>query len=332
MPTSQFPVPVLTADEVFARLAQSELPPIRKSYAAMYSTWFGGITGGITKDPRAMMIPIDDHGFHRGDAVFEAIKCRDGRIYGLDRHLERMERSASRISLRLPRTLQELHEIALETVRVSGLRDCLLRYYVSRGPGGFTTNPYDSVGAQVYLVITAFAPYSAAKYESGVRAKISDFTVKEGFFATVKSCNYLPNVLMKKEAVDSGTDFTISRDEEGRLAEGSTENFAIINHQNEFVVPGFDRTLKGITVSRMMELAERTVRTGLIQAVRNGPITREDVFVAREAMMVGTTLDVLPVTEFEGRPVANGKVGPVCREFKRLLEEDMIDGPLVTRV
>jgi branched-subunit amino acid aminotransferase/4-amino-4-deoxychorismate lyase len=319
-------LPLLTADEVFARLRKSEVPAIRKSYGAMYSSWFGG----IVRDPQIMMIPIDDHGFHRGDAVFEAIKCIEGRIFALDRHLERMERSASRISLKLPRTLKELHEIAIETVRASELRDCLLRYYVSRGPGGFTTNPYDSLGAQVYLVITAFAPYSATKYESGVKVKMSEFTVKESFFATVKSCNYLPNVLMKKEAVDAGVDFTISRDEEGRLAEGSTENFAIINRDNEFIVPGFERTLKGITVSRMMELAESTIKTGLIKAVRNGSITVEDVAEAREAMMVGTTLDILPVTEFAGRKVADGQVGPVCREFRRRLEADMIHGPLVT--
>jgi hypothetical protein len=61
---------------------------------------------------------------------------------------------------------------------------------------------------------------------------------------------------MKKEAVDAGIDFTVSKDEHGYLAEGSTENFAIVSASGELWVPGFERTLKGVTASRIMELAD----------------------------------------------------------------------------
>lgn len=322
-------LPLLSASEVLERMSR-QVPPIRQTYAAMYSSWFGG----IVREPSLMVIPIDDHGFHRGDAVFEAIKCVDGRIYALDRHLERMKRSADAIHLKLPRSLEEMHRIAVETVRASGLRNCYLRYYASRGPGGFTQNPYDSIGAQIYLVITAFKAMPAEKYETGVAIMLSSIRVKEGIFATVKSCNYLPNVLMKKEAVDAGVDFSVSRDEHGWIAEGSTENFAIISKDGELVVPGFERTLKGVTASRLMELAERDlVPRGLLKGVRNGHLTEEDVLSAREAMMLGTTLDVLPVTTFGGRKIGEaGRVGPLCRELQKSLLADMVEGPLVTAI
>lgn len=316
----------LSTDEAARKLLSRKDAP--RNYAAMYSSWLGG----IVTDPALMIIPIDDHGFHRGDAVFEAIKCVNRKMYGLDRHLERMQISAEKISLKIPHDINGLREIALETTKASGLSDVLLRYYCSRGPGGFTTNPYESIGAQVYLVITAFKPYSPAKYEAGATAKISHVKVKEGFFANVKSCNYLPNVLMKKEAVDSGVDFTVTRDEDGNLAEGSTENFAIISKDGEFIVPGFERTLKGVTVFRMMELAEKLQGKLGLKSIRHGHIKEKDVLEAREAMFLGTTLDCLPVTQFEGKQIGSGKAGPIAKAFQEAMVADQVSGPLVTSI
>lgn len=321
------PITVLQTEDILRKLQE---PPhaLRANYFAMYSSWYGG----ITKNPQLMVIPIDDHIVHRGDGVFEAAKAIEHRIYGLDAHLERLAKSAEAIGLTLPHTLSEMKEIVVETVRASEARDCVIRLYVSRGPGGFTANPYECIKSQLYVVITQIKPAPNEAYEKGVSVKVSSFKVKDGIFATVKSCNYLINVLMKKESIDNKVDFTVTRDENGFLAEGSTENFAIISKDGEFLVPGFERTLKGITASRMMELAVPLMKEGLIRGVRNAHITEKDVSEAREAMMLGTTLDVLPVTKFESAPVGNGSVGPVCRRFLEVLKEDMVSGPFVTQV
>ncbi len=318
----------LSFDDVVRRLEQTPHPS-RKDYMAMYSSWYGG----IVTDPELMMLPIDDHMVHRGDGVFEAIKCVDCKIYALDRHLERLARSAEMVSLKLPHSIQELREICVETTKASNAIHALLRFYISRGPGGFTTNPYEVISAQVYLVITPLRSLLQEKYDKGVSVMVSSIPVKEGIFATVKSCNYLPNVLMKKEAMDRGVDFSVSKDENGYLAESSTENFAIVTKEGDFLVPGFSRTLKGVTAVRAMELAEKhLVPKGILRSVRNAHITKEDVFNAAEAMMLGTTLDCLPVTLFESRAVGGGpgQIGPVNRELYRLFKYDMQSGPLVT--
>jgi branched-chain amino acid aminotransferase len=318
----------LSFDDVVARMRQPAHQS-RTGYLAMYTSWLGG----IVTDPQLMWVPIDDHIVHRGDGVFEAVKCVEGRIYGLDRHLARLMTSAERIGLNPSLSLSEIREVCVATVRAAKVRDCMLRLYVSRGPGGFTANPYESISSQVYLVVTSFKPMPADKYEKGVSAMTSSISVKEGFFANVKSCNYLPNVLMKKESVDHGVDFTVSKDEKGNLAEGSTENFAIISRDGDFIVPAFDRILKGVTAIRMMELAQKCVSQGLIRSVKNDHIHPNDVRDAREAMFLGTTLDVLPVTVFDGRQVGDGRVGPVAKEFLRLLLEDLKNGEgMITRV
>jgi 4-amino-4-deoxychorismate lyase len=60
-------IPVLSATEVHARLAAGAHPRAVETFAAFYSSW----VGGITTDPAAMVLPVDDHMVHRGHAVFD---------------------------------------------------------------------------------------------------------------------------------------------------------------------------------------------------------------------------------------------------------------------
>lgn len=48
----------------------------KQQFLAMYSSIFGG----ITTDPAAMVIPIDDHMVHRGHGVFDTAAIRDGLV------------------------------------------------------------------------------------------------------------------------------------------------------------------------------------------------------------------------------------------------------------
>ena len=73
----------------------------------MYSSqWRGFVT-----DPALMMVPIDDHLVHRGDGVFDVMRCVDGKIYQMEAHLQRLERSARSISLRLPPEYNQVKDI-----------------------------------------------------------------------------------------------------------------------------------------------------------------------------------------------------------------------------
>jgi branched-subunit amino acid aminotransferase/4-amino-4-deoxychorismate lyase len=312
----------LSFDEVIDRLLAMK-EPFHKNYLAMYSSWFGGI---IT-DPAIMMVPVDDHLVHRGDGVFEAFKCVAWKVYALDRHLSRMERSAAGSSLTMPVTRPELVETVLATIRAANVPDCIIRIFVSRGPGGFSTNPYECPSSQLYVIVTALHTPAGEKYEWGVSLKTSRVPIKKGYFANLKSCNYLPNVLMKKEAEDAKVDFTISIDEEGFIGEGATENAGIITKGGEFLVPRFDRILRGITISRLMELARKLVDSGDLAGVGEADITPRQAYEASEIMMFGTSFDVLPVVEYDGRKIGDGRPGPFHKRFLELLRQDMRSSP-----
>ncbi|WP_413287786.1 aminotransferase class IV [Bdellovibrio sp. HCB337] len=311
-------IPLLSSEEILKKLSLYSYEQ-KQTYFAMYSSWYGG----ITKDPSLMLVPIDDHLVHRGDGVFEAMKYVHGKVYLMNDHLDRLESSSKQIGIEWPMSRTQMVEMIHQVIKVSQAKDAIIRLYMSRGPGGFTTNPYESVGTQVYCVVTQLKPMSEQKYQDGAKIGKSLITPKEPWFATIKSCNYLPNVLMKKEAVDRKLDFTIGFDSHGYITEGSTENIIFVNAHNELVRPPLKQILRGTTMMRALHLAEDLVHQKQLAAVTEKMIHEKDLLKAKEVMMVGTTLDVLPVTEYEGHKIGDGKAGFISQSLRRLIVEDM---------
>ncbi len=318
-------LPVLSAADLWKKLSQKSYSA-QDGYLAMYSTWWNG----IVKEPFAMLVPIDDHLVHRGDGVFEAIKAVSGQVYLLDQHLDRLCHSAEKISLTLPKTKEEIRHIVLETAAAAGVKDILIRLFISRGPGGFTTNPYDSIGSQMYLVITSLKSPPPAKFQAGVRIGKSLIPPKESWWAQVKTCNYLPNVMMKKESVDRDLDFTVAFDSHGFLTESSTENIILVDQDNKLVRPHLGQILKGTTMMRAFELAGSLLAQKILAGIEERNLNENDLIQAKEVMMVGTTLDVLSVSHYEGKPIGSGQQGPISSKLLMKLREDMKMGPHVT--
>lgn len=261
--------------------------PHQKSYFSFFSTY----DNQTTTDPKQMVVPIDDHGFHRGDGVFEACKWIGKKIWLLDAHLARLEKSCEKIKISLPRSIADIKMKIEELVSMAGVERGLIRIFVTRGPGSFGISPYESTASQVYIITTELKDWPLEKVQKGVAIRKSDIPPKKGLFAQVKSLNYLPNVLMKKEALDTGFDFSFGVGEQNEVLESSTENLSFIKG-NQIVSPLFDSTLRGTTLIRMTELLPQD--SGMTWQQRN--FTYEELLQADEVFLVVTTIDVLPVT------------------------------------
>lgn len=306
-------LPILNDQEVFENL-QKQTNPYFKEYYAYYSSWYGG----ITQNPSLMLLPLDDHIVHRGDGIFEAIKVSGASVYLLDEHLQRLFQSAEKIGLKIPHSFAEVKEIILQTLRVAGKTDALIRLYISRGPGNFGVNPYDSIKPQVYVVITKLTEPAIEKFTQGVRVGLSKIPAKPPLFAQAKTCNYLVNVLMKKEAVEQELDFVIGMDEKGFITESATENIIIIDKQGVINYPTLESILRGTIMMRICELAREAGIT-----VKERAFSATELQAAREAFITGTTQNVLPVVEFDGRPIGNGQPGHITLQLQALIAEDI---------
>ena len=305
------------------------LPKKKKKLHAMYSS----VTDCIVTDQAVMMVPVDDHMVHRGDGVFESLKCVDGGIYNLDAHFERLERSCAELSIALPIPRDEIADIVVQTVLAGGKRNALVRVLVSRGPGTMGINPYDCFGPELYVVVYELKAARDTRLPDGVSVAVSKVPVKPGLFATVKTCNYLPNVLMKKEAVDLGVDYTVSLDEHRNLAEGATENIGIVTRGKELFMPPPERVLAGTTAKRTLEFAQQLKAERVLTSAEYRPISMGMVRSAAEMHIYGTPLNIAPVTVFDGKPVGCGDPGPIAQRLFEMLQDEMTpDSTLLTKV
>lgn len=301
----------------FIEQIQLQKNPFFKDYFAFYSSW----SGGVTTDPDLMLLPMDDHMVHRGDGIFEGIKAINRSIYLLDEHLERLFDSARKISLDLPFDKNHVRNILIETLKVANKNDAMIRIFISRGPGNYSVNPYDSIQPQLYVMIHSLKAPSAEKYKNGITIGQSKVPLKSSWMNQVKSCNYLPNVLMKKEAVDRGIDFVIGIDSDGFITEGPTENIMIVDRDENIIHPPINNILKGITMTRACELAREH---GMKTEIKS--ISFDDLKSAREILITGTSLNVLPVVKFDDFTIGDGRPGNVANKLNELMLSDITRG------
>lgn len=307
--------PSLGKADVAARLDAS-IASHQQNYFALFSS----LLGGIVTDPRWMLVPVDDHLVHRGDGVFDTAKCVAGNLYNLEAHLDRLETSAARIALQAPLDRPTLRAAVIATVRAGGRRDCLVRILLGRGPGSLGISPRDAPRASLYIIAYAGQPPFMTTHPGGARIITSRVPVKSDFFATIKTVNYLPNALMKLEAVQAGVDFAVAFDAEGHMAEGATENFGIVTADRRLRLPGLAHILAGTTMKRAAELAVEIVRD-----IERGAITRTEALTASEVLIFGTTPDVTSVVAWDGHRIGAGQPGPVGQALNARLQRDMLE-------
>lgn len=299
------------------------LSGIRKPWHEKYYAMYSSVLGGVALDPVLMQVPIDDHLVHRGDGVFDTFKCVGRAAYNLDAHLQRLMRSAASIGLSWSAGIGDIRKLTLETLAAAGREACSGRVMIARGPGSFGVSPYESPEPALYIIVYAAGVPFMVSHPEGASVRRSQVPVKPARFATVKNCNYLPNVMMKRESVDWGVDFVVGFDSDGLMAEGATENFGIVTKKGELLFPRMDTVLDGTTMLRVMQLAEALVASGDLEKIAFRDITEADVREAAEMLIVGTTLNVVSVRSFEGVPVGSGTPGPVGRELNVLLTRDI---------
>jgi len=316
--TSVTKTPILTRDEAIARL-QDAVHAKAANFYAMYSS----ALGGIVTDPALMVLPLDDHMVHRGHSVFDTATLTGGMLYQLDPHLDRLLRSAELARVPLPFPREELRQIILDTAAASRQREGSVRYWLSAGPGGFGLGPAECVGSSFYVIVFNQELYPASYYTDGMKVITSNIPIKPPLFARIKSTNYLPNVLVVLEAKDRSADNGIFIDQRGMVAESSNMNVAFVTKDRVFRHPVFDAILSGITIQRVLQFAERLVQQGDLKEIRLADVSVSEGREAAEMMLIGSSIKIAPVVEWDGRPIGDGKPGPIAKMLLQLWEEDV---------
>ena len=319
---------ILSRDEIFSS-APKWREPGASNYLAMYSSVFGG----VVTVPALMVMPLDDHVINRGDGIFEYFSVDNGHAYCMELHMSRLKKSAEMISLPLPFDIDTIRQITLETIAISGAKSCGVRMFVSRGIGDFACDPTTTTSSQLYVIVLKKRIEDTTPprmLTEGVSAITTHVPLKPGFYAQVKSTDYLLNALVALEAHRNGADFGVWFDHDGHMTESSTENVVIVTQDGVLKYPSFARMLKGTGLLRGVQLAKDLVAGGELTGICQTDITQHEVYESAETMMMSSGM-VLSIVKFDGRTIGSGKPGPVALRLTELFKKDMTQGPVEAR-
>ena len=303
-----------------------QLRALRAKQPVKFTAFYSSQLGGVVTDPALMVIPFDDHMVHRGHGIFDTAGIVNGRIYDLEAHLDRFLKSADRSKLKLPCSRAEMRDIIIKTTAASGRRDGSIRYWLSSGPGSLDLTPAAGAEPGFFVMIFPGLVYPEKWKTEGVRVMTTTYPIKPPLYAITKTTNYLPNVLMQMEAKEAGFDNGVFIDHDGHVGESSNMNVAFVTHDGVMVHPKFDHILSGCTSMRLLELARTLAARGVITDVKVDHVSMQDAIAAKEMLLIGSSVKVAGIVQWDSHTIGNGKPGPVAAALLELLEEDMRSG------
>lgn len=264
-------------------------------------------------------VSILTHTLHYGVGVFEGIRCyqaEGGRsaIFRLDEHLRRLYDSAHINLLEIPYPVEELRRVIFETLRANHLAEGYVRPLVFLGEGSMGLNPAENA-VRVSVIAWEWGKYLGEEgIERGIRAKVSSFSRHHvnAKMTLAKTCgDYVNSVLAKRDALAGGFDEAIMLDTQGLVSEASGENIFVVR-DGVLRTPPLQSVLEGITRATVIQLAEDR---GI--PVDEGPVTRDQLYVADEVFLTGTAAEVTPIREIDYRKIGSGSRGPMTETLQR---------------
>lgn len=261
---------------------------------------------GTLVDSAEATVSVFDHGLLYGDGIFEGIRLYKGCVFKLDEHLDRLEKSAKAILLKLPWSRDELAEAVCEACRANNLVDGYIRLLVTRGVGTLGLSHLSCKDPQLIIIADKITLYPEEYYTEGLRIITSPTRrINPAALAPmVKSLNYLNNILAKADANQAGCLEAIMLNDQGYVAECTGDNIFIRHRDKWFTPPTAAGALKGITRQAVLELMD-----GLGMSCEEVNLTRYDIWTADEMFLTGTAAEVIPVVEVDSRMIGDGSPG-----------------------
>ena len=266
------------------------------------------------------LMPLDsisisplDRGFIFGDGVYEVIPVYEGTMLRGREHFERLQRSMDEIQLRNPHTVDEWLAITGQLLEHHpGNQSVYIQ--VTRGvpPKRDHVMP-KGLEPTVFMMVQPLASPSKEAIANGVACIThEDFRWSK---CHIKSTSLLGNILARQMSADVGaTETILLRD--GMVTEASSSNVFVVKDGVVAAPPQDNLILLGITYDLVTRLAaEGAVRLEI------RPITEAELRDADELWLTSSTKEVLAVTTLDGKPVGDGKPGPVFRRMHALYQD-----------
>jgi branched-chain amino acid aminotransferase len=274
-------------------------------------------------------VSVFDRGFLYGDSLYEVARSYGGVFFGLEEHLERLQKSAELCRMVLAQTHEEYRReidrafLAFRAQPGQAQADAYCRIIVTRGAGriGFGLNCIETP-TQYAIIMQPIAPFTSAltaeHFEKGLNLQISERVRNDprALDPAAKTGNYLNSLLAYLDAVAQGYDDALMLNFDGHMTEGTTFNIFYVKRGIVATPPLDIGILDGITRRQTLELCRE-----LGIPSREVRFPRERMYEADEVFASSSIKEVFPVTRLDGRKIGNGKPGPITRRLAQAMRE-----------
>jgi D-alanine transaminase len=289
-----------------------------KNLNQFYTTMQVYLNGSFIEQESAA-ISIADRGFVFGDGVYEVTRVVNGSFFQEKEHLERLDEGLKGLKINLDQNLRNrIPELSRELLQRNAHTEGEATVYlqVTRGAAFPRTHtfPDPEVPATLFLSSGPFKPHNEL-HEKGVKV----ITVPDIRWSrcNLKTVNLLPNTLAKQQAKDAGVNSAIMiRD--GVITESPNANIFAVKDETLYTFPASNYILNGITRRVVIDIAEE-----LNIQLTTEPVRQDDLYELDEIFFTGTTTDIQPIIDVDGRAIGGGKPGKIVRaiqaEYKKRL-------------
>ena len=263
------------------------------------------------------VVSVFDSGFALGDGIWEGLRLVKGRLISLQAHLDRLFEGAKSIALDIGMDRAAVEKALWLTLERNGMTDgAHIRLMITRGVKKTPNqDPRFVIGGPTVVIV---AEYKSPKPETrikGLSLLTSTFRTSgpDMFDLRLNSHSRLNLIQALIQAIHNGADEALMLDPRGFVASCNSTNFFIVRGDDELWTSSGHYSFNGITQANVIA----AWRAAGKQA-RECDFTLAQVYSAREAFVTGTLGGVTPVTRIDGRPVGDGKPGPVTAQASEL--------------
>lgn len=258
-------------------------------------------------------VPIEDRGYQFGDAVYEFFASYGGRIFAMEAHLDRLERSLGALAFN-PIDRDHIRNAIMKTFQQAGYDRAGIYLQISRGVA--PRNHAFPLGVPAQIIITVRpVPETAQELLTNGAKAITVTDIRWGR-CDIKTVQLLPNAWAKQQAIDAGANDAIFISKEGIVREGTASNVFIAKNGILLTHPLTPHILPGITRAQVIDICKNQDIE-----VREDYFDQSTMMEADEVFLTGTVTEVLPVTRINDQPIGNGKPGPLAQKLFGLLRK-----------
>jgi branched-chain amino acid aminotransferase group I len=257
------------------------------------------IDGQLLKREEAK-VSVFDSVVQGGDAVWEGLRVYDGRIFSLDKHLERLQNSAHALAFKEVPDNDTIKAAIFQTLEANNMRDGVhIRLTLTRGKK--ITSGMDPRLNQFGPTLIILAEWKPPVYPPQISLITSSIRRNSPQFldSKIHHNNLLNNILAKIEANHAGADAGLMLDKDGFVAEANGVNVFLI-YQGKVYTPHASSCLPGITRSLVIQIC----RDHNIP-VEEQNLSLSEFYRADEVFTTGTMGELTKVAEIDGRPIIN---------------------------